>query len=117
MKYLQTYESLEEELEKAKSFSLVAGDYLVCVFSDHEEFDYGKSYKIKEISASKLTISVFGNSGKRYFFQNGIEDNNIVSKTIRDIKDGNYEILFTILLYPGTLEDYLDRIEANKYNL
>lgn len=121
MKYIKSFneglytpeKSYAEELEMAKSFPLGAGDHLVCVFSDHFDFEYGKLYEIKEISTAKLTLAVYGNSGKRWFFHNDVE-NESVNKVFRN---NETDQIATVLLFPGTLEHYLDKKEAEKYNL
>lgn len=105
--------SYAEEAEKAASFPLGTGDHLVCIYSDHKEFDYGKLYKIQEISKAKLTIGVYGNSGKRWFFHNDVR-HELIGKVFRNESS---VIINRIILFPGTLEDYLDKKEAEKYNL
>jgi hypothetical protein len=110
---LKTYETFNNEIN--------VGDYLTCVFSDHEGFDYGKQYKVKEMSASKMTISVYNNYDWRIFFyvlDNATEKTGTIVRTWSDGRDDTWtDGREKVILFNGTLEEYNMKKDAETYNL
>jgi len=120
MKHIKKFEKIEkskyirqdEWLDKDDDYfqnheiNLYKGDCVLCIHSNTDLFDYGKKYKITNITPTKHTIVINDKTGHSAIFGYRSEEN-----VFRKSK-GN-EIFTT----DDSLENYLTRIESEKYNL
>jgi len=101
------YESLS--LDK-----LFKGAYVLCVYSDTPDFDYGEKYLIQNIGPRKEAMSITDNNGKGRLFQGiiGEEDDFIIrANSARHLE---CPAKFTT---DDTLQDYEARIQSEKFGL